>query len=272
MIRQFVLLLITVSVIACGESTRSPSEAAVPIANTNITYDPSSCKTDAEGMVYFALGREVFRRPFQGSMSIGGMLAEERAALPPPPDPSEPEGCPGNPVWGRSFSIDYEHLPADPNAYRQQTPFRASINFIALRESDWDSVYDAATWGNQLSYERDFDRRKHDYDSCETLPSGLIDCRVPESDRTREFWSATFQAEPDIYSAPFGRPFTVSCLTWPVVARQDCNVSYNYTRSTRIAYHFDLNDLPPAEFISFDRGLREKIESMRVRDYRWKDE
>src|SRR5690606_28800460 len=117
-----------------------------------------------------------------------------------------------------------------------------------------------------------FENRRNRYDACEELLGGLTVCRVPETDRAKELWSAAFQANRAVYSAPFGRPFTVTCLSWPVIARQDCNVSYNYSDSTRIAYSFDLFDLPPAEIIPFDTGLRSKIESMRVPNYRWIDE
>jgi hypothetical protein len=272
MIRLSALSVLICFIAACDDEALSPNSEA-GTSNDNVTYDPSTCKTDAEGMVYFALGREVFRRPYQEGMSIRGMSsAEDRAALPPRPDPNEPEGCPGNPLWGRGFSVGYQHQPANPENYPPEMSFRASISFIALSERTQNSSLEAIKWGNQLSWEQSFERVRTEHDSCELLPEGLIDCRVPNRERGREFGSAKFQADPAIYSAPFGRPFTVSCISWPVVARQDCNVSYNYTDGTRIAYEFDLYDLPAAEIISFDKGLRAKIESMRVPNYRWADE
>lgn len=270
MIRLSALFILLGFVAACGDSTVSPN-SEVETSNDNVTYDPSTCKTDAEGMVYFALGREVFRRPYQEGMSIRGISAEERAALPPSPDPTEPEGCPGNPLWGRGFGVGYRHQPANPENYSPGTSFRASISFIALSERSQNSTFEAAKWGNQPSWEQRFERIRTEHDSCEVLPGGLSDCRIPD-ERGREFGSAAFQADPNVYSAPFGRPFTVSCISWPVVARQDCDVSYNYTEGTRIAYEFDLYDLPAAEIIPFDKGLRAKIESMRVPNYRWADE
>jgi hypothetical protein len=275
MIRLCALCAFISVVAACSDSELNPPVTEIAESSDAVTYDPSTCKTDAEGMVYFALGREVFRRPFVEGMTIRGMPEEERAKLPPRPDPEEPEGCPHNPIWGSNFSISYQYEPANPELYPPDTPFAArSISFIEVGQRNNESVgeYEILRWGLQPSLERDFERIRRTHNSCERLINGLNACRVPSPGREILSWTTAFQADPQIYEAPYGRPFTVSCLAWGAIDQQDCSVSYNYTEFTRISYKFELHELPPMEIIEFDKGLRAKIESMRVPDFRWADE
>ena len=90
------------------------------------------------------------------------------------------------------------------------------------------------------------------------MDNGLEACFVPNDDPLAR-WTAQFQANRDVYDVPFDRPFTVSCSAWGTIDRQDCNVSYNYTKETRIAYGFRLKELPAMEMIAFDQGLRAKL-------------
>lgn len=63
-----------------------------------IQYDPSKCAKDAHDMVYFAVGRRVLRQPKANLTYISGASVEFMNALPRPPMPDEPEGCPDHPI------------------------------------------------------------------------------------------------------------------------------------------------------------------------------
>lgn len=269
-LKRFTPLALIVFAAGCGEATIDSPVSPTESSNDDVTYDPSTCKTDAEGMVYFALGREVFRRPYQEPMSIRGMSSEEYAALPPRPDPSEPEGCPGNPLWGSNFSLIYQHMPTNAQDYSLNTSFRARSIALIVRAERLKNT--SMAFGLQPSLERDFERVRDQYDSCGLLSNGLNVCRIPQPERPQEEWSSMFQADPSLYAVPFGRPFTVSCGNWSFGDTQDCQVSYNYTEDTRISYEFEIHEIPPLEMIEFDKGLRALIESMRVANYRWADE
>jgi hypothetical protein len=70
-------------------------------------YDPKSCKTDAHGKLYIALGRNVLALP-----TTAGIVVMEAQLYPgdnriPPPDPTQPDGCPDNPrqLSGYAFPL-----------------------------------------------------------------------------------------------------------------------------------------------------------------------
>lgn len=253
----------------CERDYTSPASSTGNPHQSNVTYNPENCKVDAEGMVYFALGREVFRRPYTDIMTIRGMSEEDKAALPSRPDPSEPEGCPDNPIWGSNFSLSYKHQPRHPENYPSGTPFAVEqLSIIAIPDRDKGTKVE---FGLQPSLERDFERAKNEFNICEEYENGLTACFIP-NEATKDKWTVKFRADPEIHSAPFGRPFVVSCLSWVGLGFVECNVSYNYTDDLRIAYKFRLDRLPALEIIEYDKGIRSKIESMRVINYAWNKE
>ncbi len=258
---------LTVALIAagCERNYTSPASSTGNLHQNNVAYNPEDCKTDAEGMVYFALGREVFRRPYEEAMSIRGMPEEDKKSLPPRPDPSEPEGCPDNPIWGSNFSLNYRHQPRHPESYPPGTSFSVEqLNIIAIPDRDKGT---SVEFGLQPSLEKDFYRVKEEYKTCEPLKNGLLACFVPD-ETPKNRWTVKFKADANIYTAPFGRPFVVSCVSW-TAGFVECNASYNYTENIRISYRFRLASLPALEIIEYDKGVRDKIESMRVNDYLW---
>jgi hypothetical protein len=262
---------------ACGDGQVVAPGTAAESASEEITYDPATCKTDAQGMVYFALGREVFRKPAEPGVRMRPILntsPETLATLPPSPDPNEPKGCPDNPVRGTTYGINYQHQPREPGAYPVGTSFEAKLlGFVEITRDDWNSTVDVVKWGTQSVDETAFERVRDNYNACEVLANGLTVCRVPWPDKNILSWPTKFQAVSPVYDTPFGRPFTVSCNpALPGLGPLECHVSYNYTENTRVIYFFELRNLPAMEIIEFDKGLRAAIEAMRVPAYRWPDE
>ena len=61
-------------------------------------YDPAACKADAQGKRYIALGRYVLATPYsKRDVYLLDPLRPGNISL-VPPDPTGPEGCPGNPL------------------------------------------------------------------------------------------------------------------------------------------------------------------------------
>ncbi|HTQ99322.1 MAG TPA: hypothetical protein VMH83_05010, partial [Candidatus Acidoferrum sp.] len=127
MVRRMTLFVVVLWIAGCGDSSKPGATKQDKTSDTMVVYDPTTCKTDSQGMVYFALGHEVFRMPYKELRSVRGMPPEERAELPPRPDPGEPEGCPGNPLWGGNFGISYVHKPAHPENYPPETSFQTGL-------------------------------------------------------------------------------------------------------------------------------------------------
>lgn len=264
--KLFWVSLLLLGVLGCERNYTSPASSTGNPHQSNVTYNPEDCKTDAEGMVYFAVGREVFRRPYTDIMTIRGMSEQDKATLPPRPDPSEPEGCPDNPIWGSNFSLNYKHQPQHPENYPSGTPFTVEqLSIIALSHRDKGT---SVEFGLQPSLEKYFERAKKKYNDCERYGNGLVGCFTP-NEATRDKWSVTFKSDPEVYRASFGRPFIAHCISWVGLGFIECLISYNYTENLRIHYRFRLNNLPVLEIIEFDKGVRNKLESMRVNGYSW---
>lgn len=232
-----------------------------------IKYDSSSCTPDAEGMVYVALGETVFRWPEEELSLVGAVPPSQMAALPKSPDPSQPEGCPGNPIRGANFSFLYRYdaLLAAKRGQQNPTPYPVgapeSLRLIAASPD---------SWGTQPSNERMFLHVCDEWEIKEVLPNGLIACSAPPDDKTkpRNTWATFYQALPDVYGVPFDRPFVVKCLY--IVTVMQCNVIYKLYRTVNITYQFWRGRLPISQIIEFDRGLRKRLESHRVPNFIWR--
>jgi len=145
-------------------------------------YDPTTCKSDAHGKFYVALGRYVLTTPYskhgiymRDSLRTGdiGLVA---------PNPTEPEGCPGNPLQSWSYEFIYT-LPAigagangagtgsdNPQADRM-TLYRT------LRESPSPHPNDP-DWGGADLLLLEWDTECKAADIHEELPNGLSACLI----------------------------------------------------------------------------------------------
>lgn len=233
--------------------------------NNPVAYDPSKCKQDAEGMVYFAAGRTVFRIPYEEPLSIRGMGAEERAQLPKRPDPSEPEGCPDNPIWGRGFSL--------PFRYKENAKDANDVGFNMRAKQLSIIASSPRNFGLQSVSEASFDSIKKLYSTCAEVIEGFIGCRMPSEDKKfmGDMELAAYQTLPDIYSTPLGGKLTVACDE-PYASQnsgRDCNVDYKYYEDLNISYEFYRKDLPITKLLDYDSALRRYIDKIQVKDYQW---
>lgn len=235
--------------------------------STPVTYNPSECKRDAEGMVYFAAWRHVFRVPYEEPLSIRGMGAEERAKLPKRPDPSEPEGCPDNPIWGGSFSLPFRYEDASKSA--GDTEFSMKTKRLMIVASYPEN------FGLQPLNESSFERIKRLYSTCDEVVEGLVGCRMPSEDKKfmGNMELSAYQTDPEVYGTPFGGKLTVACNE-PYASEfhgRDCDVDYKYYQDLNVSYEFYRRDLPIKRLLDYDRALRDYIEKIQVKDYPWAD-
>src|SRR6185437_5004608 len=95
-----------------------PANAAAP-EDKRVNYDPSTCKTDAHGKLYIALGRNVLALPSSGAIIVARYGNDWLT----PPDPTDSVGCPNNPEQLTGFGFPHAYNTASG---KENTPFPAT--------------------------------------------------------------------------------------------------------------------------------------------------
>lgn len=246
-----------------------------PTANAQtLSYDPAACAANPGDVIYIAAIRLVLAIPMNELSHIADyppskpdtLVARIRELLPTAPDPSEPEGCPGNPVQAQSFSFYYAYEAMLKNKRHPQIP-AAVPEQLHLVSAPPDF------WGLQPSLEKGLSWSCKGPGIHEKLPNGLTACYVRPStgEPSKDRWGVSYGSEAPVYSAPLGRPFVVECDSGGTNALgiRRCQVSYKFDNNLNISYHVNTHRVPPNEFIDFDRNLRDRIKSYIVKNFDW---
>jgi hypothetical protein len=237
-------------------------------------YDPASCRRAAHGRLYIALGPNVLSVPAKGTLTmVGEVPGTERLV---PLDPTEPEGCPGNPRQLYNYSYLYQYQEAHDSKRGVPTPTYPHpevLQLIGVRPRP------NGFWGGeelQLLVSRTTCKNAA---IRQELPNGLTACRVKPVPNFRvEDWAASYVARPDIYKTPLGNEFVVNCnphlFTPPAIG--GCDVSYAFKLQLNVTYRFQTytgsHPIAINDIIKFDRGLRTQIAAELVEDYRWPEQ
>lgn len=233
------------------------------------TFDSGSCHEDTEETIYITLLGNAFRLPMDYLLGFTVLRASYLPMLPPGRNPTEPFGCPSNPLPGDVFRIAIPRPPdmvfPPPRTDRIRVPDIALPVFrLRIRSARPDF------FGLQSSHLRD---ASSDCAGGEVrwLGPHLRECLVYPGDdhRTRESWGGSYIADPDNHSIPFQEferqtelPFVVSCL--PSIGVRNCLVSYKIYRTVNIDYRIDIRFIDPAQVVDIDRVIRETLENWRV--------
>lgn len=215
-----------------------------------IHYDPSKCSKDAQGMVYFAVGRRVFRQPMDNIVYITTDLPEMQATYPAPPDPSQPVGCPDHPIPGGSYNLARMSAMPDtpPNA---DSAYADHIGII---------INDGRTGGSDE--EGLFDLLStHAVINDDSVPGFMGSGKNPQ--RTN-FWA--YKALD--YLTPGGNKLTISCRDQPWSRRNNfvtCNYGYMVTSDLAITVGFPTAVVPLDKIINADQELRRRIDAAQMR-------
>lgn len=191
------------------------------------------------------------------------MSKAERAALPPAPDDSQPEGCPDNPMWGGSITIRFSY-PGVGEDGGSSTEWATA----GLTNSTDDRAL--VQEGNEETARRRCDRAPAG--SVKTvLPSGFTVCRIkPNDNRPVDRWSTVYVADPHIYTAPGDRPFIIECLSGELTSEPyGCNVNYRVQWKLTVFYKVNFRRTSIEEVIGLDAALREFVKQAETADYLW---
>lgn len=252
----------------------SLAAALAIVAGPLVSYDSlaaevhpnlASCKTNAGGHLYVALGPTVLAIPIGGDTMIDPVRPPDHI---PAPNPEESQGCPDNPAQMNSYSFLYQ-MQAMKEEKAGTTPAqRPTLDLLQLIARRTPSSGDNVEI--ELAEQECARAAIH-----EELPNGLTACRIkPLHDARIEDWASSYIAHSEIYKTPLGQRFVVNCDP-NLYSRSigNCNVAYLFTPKLFLSYRFQpfrgLSPIPIADVIDFDRGLRQKLESMVVKDFTW---
>jgi hypothetical protein len=243
---------------------------------------PGRLQSRCQGRRYVALGRYVLATSYsKRDAYLLDPLRPGNVGL-VQPDPTEPEGCPGNPLQSLSYEfvfgvdVDGRTTFSDSPRTERLTLYRTLDRATpAPDDPEWSGAdYMLMHWDTvcKAAAER------------EELSNGLNVCRIklhwpadPAVEARHENWGASYRARPDVYTTPLGRPFIVDCgpLLFENMISQ-CDVAYTIMPGLGVSYRFQpylgQHRIPIDRIIEFDRGLRAAIESLLVKDYQWRGE
>jgi hypothetical protein len=158
----------------------------------------------------------------------------------------------------------------DSNSTRKQAPSRITL-YDATGPSSWKGAYQWPGESDGLA------KLICDHPTIrETLPNGLVACRVQPVDKSRvEDWGASYIADASVYTTPLGRPFIVDCgpglYSGPPIA--SCRVAYAITSDLAVSYEFQpylgTSPIPIDHIVEFDREVRAQIDDAMVKDFIW---
>jgi hypothetical protein len=224
-----------------------------PAQNGQVHYDPSKCSKDPHGMVYFAVGRRVFRQPME---NIGYIAAGSRPAnspYPSPPDPSEPMGCPGRPLPGGSYTLSrMSAMPEEPRG-----AYTIYADHIAIIIND----------GSTGAFTRDglFDLLNKTRGLAAHSTPGFVETgKGPD-----KFYYYSYKAQN--YFTPDGRNLTIACHNDLSDKHIICEYGYMIGIDLAISATFLTDNVPLTEIFGADQEIRHRIEAAQVKDFRWVD-
>jgi hypothetical protein len=229
-----------------------------------LQFSPDLCATDPGDTIHLALGRTVLRVPLNSLVYILDIPQNDEADVPEVPDPNEPEGCPDHPVQARAYTLRAALSEPGGSGDLSDSAGTRFVPFKLVSVSPDD-------WGMQPWAEKRFDKNCESFGVWTELENGLVACRVifedaPELDNDS---AISYQARPEIYNAPFDKPFVVICSHLLGIGTQTCHIIYKLYPTVNFVQKFDLQRVDPANLVDVDRALRTWIENARVKDYQW---
>jgi len=239
-------------------------------AKDEFQYDATTCKTDAKGHLFIALGPNVLSIPFskRGVYLLDSVMPKTRRRS---PDPSEPEGCPGNPSQQKSFAL-FAGTPLADSKQGATPAHREAPAKLTLYDT-WRPNADHRWLGENTGLAELMCSKTH---VREPLSNGLIACRTGSDDRPIDDWAASYVSDPDNYATPLGRRFIVDCgpeLHSGLMPLSSCQVAYSITSDLAVGYEFQpylgRSPIPIEHIIEFDRKLRALIDAVTVKDIIW---
>lgn len=235
---------------AIGEPAENPY-VITDVVNSNIKIpiiDPSACKDNQEGYIYFQMGDEVFRYAKDSPIHISRIdsSAEERKARASLPE-GIPEGCEGNPYFGASIAYSYSPMDAE---YKKIN----ILKIFLLSVKDGEEISHSQKY-YQSSFQDFFNKNSR----CFHIIEDLEKCVWPN---VKSFRKEIYKSK--LYKI-MENPYVLECRNF--VGDVECSTSYRIYQSLDFNYSFYLSENESWEeknILKFDQYLRGLLENMRV--------
>ena len=227
-----------------------------PAVQGKYRYNPGSCSKDAQGMVYFALGRMVIRQPAENLVYITGNI-EGDPTLPQPPDPAEPKGCPDHPIQIAVGGYSLARLSAMP--WEERNPASEYADHVSMVLNDGRKG---------IATEDDmFELQKSDA----TAPGYPVPGFDVSGNNPKNTNYLTYRSRS--YFIPDGRALTISCgyRVEPNRRIRICKYAYGVDEKYAMYAAFNTDFVPLTEITAADREIRRRFEAAQIPDYPWKE-
>ena len=181
-------------------------------------------------------------------------------------DPSEPKGCPLNPIIANAFVAGYQPVtprsPFEPPD-RRWRPTRLHIISFRGPVSVQDIVLKGFTEGC-IENPQGFQYGR----VLEDVSSGLQECRGQSPDTPDGDGPSRLVAKPQAHPELDGRRFAVQCgVAFSPGGSRDCHAGYAIENGPAISYNFEDELVPPAHMLDFDLQVRAYIAARRAPRY-----
>lgn len=221
-----------------------------------IIFDPSKCTTPSDGMTYVAIGKTVLHHPSHKIYDVSNASSDNQETPNVAPVPSDPKGCPGNPMQKLGAGFILKGFPGLLEDNPDKT-FAVRVSY----DTDSKELYDY-TFNNEKFFDLVCKNQFHTEDNSIPRLKGCIAAHPNSPTEINIVYQATD------YLTPTGRKFIVACHSSEFRAAQGCKVTYKLSSNIRIGYGFR-NEIPIAKIIEFDKALRRQIEAEEINNYPW---
>ncbi|MES2675671.1 MAG: hypothetical protein V4660_15630 [Pseudomonadota bacterium] len=217
--------------------------------------DPSICKDNPEGYIYFQFGEEVFRYTKDSPIKVGLISINSEWRLKRKiKDTTIPEGCEGNPYTHIGLKVDFSEAEKIIGKFTSD-----GFGLKEVSPDKYNIISPAQSYKEEYFY---FLKDKHN--SCEEVTDNLTRCGFKNDDPKvdPENRDGQYMANNDVYTTAVDRPYVLDCHGY--VGYLQCEAQYRLYPSVDIGYKFIPEALNKKNILVFDQYFRQLFENMRV--------
>lgn len=230
----------------------------------SIQFDPDKCSTNANGNIMVRLESGLaFSLP--PSEYVGS--ADWPVKNPGPiANPSDPKGCPLNPIVANAFGVQYQSVtprsPFEPPDHRWRPTQLQIFSFYGPinRQDITLKIFTESCIENPQNFQ--YGRILED------VSPGLQECRGQSPNKPDGDGPSLLVAKPKAHPESGGRRFGVDCgVAFSSGGSRLCQAAYVIKAGPTISYDFEDAIVPPARMLEFDLQIRAYIAARRAMSY-----
>lgn len=226
-----------------GENRKRKTTEIVPVT------DPSMCKNNSEGYIYFKVGEETFRFTKKSPIHIGSVIAGNLK------DVATLKGCKENPYMNEEFSLVYDYK-ADEDPVKKIKFYHFKLESVPLNGRS------VSGWKQDFQ-EKQFETFKASSAACTEIFVGGERCTWESENKNipQEKWSRVYKIN---RVDSLDRPLIFNCIGGAML---ECETVYRLYPSVNFIYSYfpEKNKIDEKNIGLLDKYLRQQFESMNFR-------